>query len=157
MGDYAKNSGNKMVAILPAILRDRGWEAQMELHSIFIHWAKIADASVSGHAEPLKIVKGTLWVEVENSAWLQQLQYQKVALLKSINGFLQGQKIHNIRFVLPQPEKQVKLPEPKIRFQAPTPQALKQFKEMAACIEDEQTREALIHFWYLSKACVREE
>ena len=86
--DVRENQQKRMAAILPGLLRDRGWDAQVELHSIFVAWPKVVDETVSAHAEPQKIVKGTLWVEVENSAWLQQFQFQKMALLNSINGFL---------------------------------------------------------------------
>ncbi|MFV0438583.1 MAG: DUF721 domain-containing protein [Desulfopila sp.] len=144
-------------ALLPAILEDRGWQDQIELHAIFLHWSSVVDVSVSDHAEPLKIVRGTLWLTVENSSWLQQLQYQKVALLESINAFLQGPRIDNIRLVLPQPEQRVKRVAPKVRFQAPAPQMVQQFEEMVAAIDDEPSRQALVRFWYLAKACVREE
>ncbi|SHO51418.1 DUF721 domain-containing protein [Desulfopila aestuarii] len=155
--EVRENKQKRMAAILPGVLRDRGWQAQMELHSIFLQWAKVVDETVSAHAQPLKIVKGTLWVEVENSAWLQQLQYQKVSVLKSINDFFQEKKISDIRFVLPQLSGQEPPKEHKVRFAAPPPEELKRFEEQAASIEDEATRNALVRFWYLSKACIREE
>lgn len=154
--DVRENMKRKMAAILPGVLRDRGWETQIELHLIFPHWAKVVDETTAAHAEPLKIVKGTLWVEVENSAWMQQFQFQKMFLLESINGFLKGAKIHDIRFVLPHSENRPCAEEEKVRFAAPHPDDVKRFEEQAAFIEDEATREALIRFWYLSKACVRE-
>lgn len=155
--DVRENKKKKMASILPAVLRDRGWQAQMELHSIFLQWSRVVDETVSAHAQPLKIVKGTLWVEVENSAWLQQLQYQKISVLKDINNFFQEKRIRDIRFVLPNLSAQQKPKEQKVHFAAPPPDELKRFEEQAACIEDEATREALVRFWYLSKACIREE
>ncbi len=77
---------------MPGVLRDRGWEAKVELHSIFPKWKQVVDETTAEHTEPLKIVKGTLWVEVENSAWLQQFQFQKVFLLKAINTLLKREK-----------------------------------------------------------------
>jgi len=155
--DVRENMQKKMASILPGVLRDRGWKDQMELHSIFLQWAKVVDETVSGHAQPLKIVKGTLWVEVENSAWLQQLQFQKVSLLRSINDYFQEKKIRDIRFVLPQLCGQEPRREHKVRFEAPPPEELKRFEEQAGFIEDEATRNALIRFWYLAKACIRED
>jgi hypothetical protein len=140
---------------LPDVLRDRGWQTQVELHTIFPNWSKVVDETTAAHAQPLKIVKGTLWVEVENSAWLQQFQFQKKFLLKSINGFLRGVEIRDIRFVLPQIEPEPEVAEPQIRFVAPPPDKLQLFEEQVAFIEDKETREALIRFWYLSKACIR--
>lgn len=153
--DVRENMKRQMAAILPAVLRDRGWEAQIELHSIFLHWRRVVDENAAAHAKPLKIVKGTLWVEVENSAWMQQLQFQRVLLLEAVNGFLRGVKIRDIRLVLPQRDEPVKDEEPQVRFSAPPREDVERFEEQAACIEDEETRQALIRFWYLSKACVR--
>ena len=147
-----------MADLLPSVLSERGWQAQLALHSIFLHWRDAVDISISSHTEPLKIVKGTLWVEVENSAWMQQLQYEKKAVLASVNEFLGGEKkIRNIRFVQPQPERQSAKREPKVQFVAPPPEELHRFQEQAGSIGDEAAREALIRFWYLARACVREE
>jgi len=155
--DGRHNRQRRMGAILSGVLHDRGWEAQLALHSIFLHWGKVVDPEVSAHADPLKIVKGTLWLEVENSAWLQQLQFRKVEVLRSINAFLQGPKIRGIRLVLPQVLGPAEPREPLVRFQSPPPEEVQRFREQAACIEDEAAREALIRFWYLSRACVRDE
>jgi hypothetical protein len=153
--EMRENMKRRMAAILPGVLRDRGWEAQVELHSIFPHWAEVVDADTAAHAEPLKIVKGTLWVEVENSAWLQQIQFQKMFLLESINAFLKNARIRDIRFVLPKIERKPPPEEPQLKFVAPPRDELKHFEEQASFIEDEATREALVRLWYLSKACVR--
>ena len=153
--DIRENMQRRMAAILPGVLRDRGWEAQVELHSIFPHWSEVVDETTAAHAEPLKIVKGTLWVEVENSAWLQQIQFQKMFLLESINSFLKNVRIRDIRFVLPTLERKPRHEEPRLKFVAPPRDELKRFEEQAAFIEDEATREALVRLWYLSKACVR--
>jgi hypothetical protein len=156
MSDSKSNIRQNMAAILPGVLKERGWQTQIELHSIFLNWSKVVDDETAAHGQPLKIVKGTLWVEVENSAWLQQLQYRKVALLRSINSFLPGEKIKGLRFVLPQPDRPLGAETVKIRFVPPLPEALRGFEEQAACIEDKETREALVRLWYLAKACVRE-
>jgi predicted nucleic acid-binding Zn ribbon protein len=154
--DWKRNQQRMMAAILPGVMRDRGWQAQIEQHSIFPNWSKVVDETTAAHAEPLKIVKGTLWVEVENSAWMQQFQFQKLFLLETINNFLKNATITDIRFVLPKAEKKMKKDEQKVRFAAPPADDVKHFEEQASFIEDEATREALIRFWYLSKACVRD-
>lgn len=154
--DQRENAKKLMAAILPGVMRDRGWEARLEMHSIFPNWEKIVDETTAIYAQPLKIVKGTLWLEVENSAWMQQFQYQKVMLLRTINAFLKNTKIKDIRFVLPHDSKKKQVEEPKIKFVAPPRDEVKQFEEQVAFIEDEETREALVRLWYLSKACRRE-
>lgn len=154
--EQRKNKKKKMSAILPGVVQHRGWQAQLELHSIFPHWSEVVDETTAAHAEPLKIVKGTLWVEVENSAWLQQFQFQKIFLLRSINSFLKGQKINDIRFVLPRTENREVEEKPPVRFVSPPPDEVKKFEEQTESIEDKETREALVRLWYLTKACVRD-
>ena len=147
----------QMAAILSGVMRDRGWQAQLELHSIFLRWAELVDEEVALHAQPLKIVKGVLWVEVENSAWLQQFGYQKVHILRQLNSVLAGQKLSGLRFVLPQLDGRKKEEQQQLRFSAPPQEEVRHFEEQAAFIEDKAAREALIRFWYLSQACVRDE
>jgi len=154
--DQRENARKLLAAILPGVLKDQGWEARLEMHSIFPNWEKVVDATTATYAQPLKIVKGTLWVEVENSAWMQQLQYQKVMLLRTINGSLKNSKIDDIRFVLPRENRKGQTEEPKVRFVAPPPEELQRFEEQTSFIEDEASREALVRLWYLSKACKRE-
>lgn len=153
----SKKEKEKIVsALLPGIIRDRGWQRQMNLHSIFPNWKDIVEQDAGDHAAPLKIVKGVLWLEVENSAWLQQLQFRKVMLLEAVNGFLKNTSIRDIRFVLPRDSEKAGREEPKIRFVAPPPEEVKAFEKQVAFIEDDKVRESLIRFWYLSKACIRE-
>lgn len=143
--------------ILPGVIRDRGWEMQMDLHSIFPNWKNVVPGDAAQYAVPLKIVKGTLWLEVENSAWQQQLQFQKIMILEAINGFLKKSQIRDIRFVLPSGGEVRKEEEERIRFVSPPPEQVKEFEEQVGFIEDKEVRESLIRLWYLSKACVRDK
>ena len=150
------NKQQAMAAILPGIIRDRGWEVQLDMHSIFISWRQVVDDDTAAHGRPLKISAGVLWVEVENSAWLQQIQFRKTMLLESINRTLTQSKIKNIRFVLPRDDDKPKQPESRIKFVPPPPEEVRRFEEHVAFIADQEAREALVRLWYLSKACIRE-
>ena len=53
-----------------------------------------------------------LWIEVENSAWLQQFQYQTVQLLDVFNQSLKKSQLQGLRFcVAGQEKKKDKEPE----------------------------------------------
>ena len=155
--DSKKDTRQSVSSLLPGIIRDRGWEKQMDLYSIFPRWKDIVSHDAAVHAEPLKIVKEVLWLEVENSAWLQQLQFQKIMLLESLNGFLQKSKLRDIRFVLQHTEDREKGKETAISFRPPPPEKIEEFEKQVAFIRDDKIRESLIRLWYLSQACVREE
>ncbi len=143
-------------AALPGLIRDCGWEIMLDMHSVFSHWQILADEDTAEHAAPLKIVAGVLWVEVENSGWMQDLQYRKPQLLHSINRFLKKSRIRDLRFVLPEGVKQEveKKAEP-IRFIAPPPEKVREFAQQIESINDTASREALMRFWYLAHACQR--
>jgi len=149
-----KKKEKGVAAVLPTLLRERGWEKQLDLHSIFPRWLELVGDEISDHAHPLKIVRGTLWMEVENSSWLQHLQYQKIELLDLLNQSLRLTKLSDIKMVLPVGRKEgVKEPERSVSFVRPDEEKIAAFEQQVSCIADEKCREALMQFWYLSQAC----
>jgi predicted nucleic acid-binding Zn ribbon protein len=157
MKKYITQKGkDSLAASLPGLIRDKGWEKQFDLYFLFLEWDKIVDRATAQHARPLKIVRNVFWVEVDNSSWLQQLQFQKVQILEDLNAALEGSLLKGIKFVLAEkseghPQEQQK----KITFTSVDPVELKAFENQVSIIGDEKSREALVRFWYLSKACRR--
>ncbi len=156
---WQKKKKYKVVSgVLPGLMKDKGWEKQLDLHSIFPRWSELVDPEVSDHAKPLKIIRGVLWLEVENSSWLQQLQYQKLYLLDVLNQSLRISRLTDIKMALPVARKKRKVePDRKIKFVRPDGAKIKAFEEQVGCIADEKCRDALMQFWYLSQACIVEE
>lgn len=144
--------------MLPHLIRDRGWEVQLDLHSVFQNWQKIIDLETSEHCRPLKISRGVLWLEVDNSAWLQQLQFQKHHILDTINATLKKSTLQDIKLSLPKGRSAQKTERgPALRFIPPPVDEVAAFEQQIAFISDEQCREALLRFWYLAHACKSEE
>lgn len=158
MAGARKNRKNDIAGVLPSLLRDNGWEKQLDLHSVFPNWQKLVGNEISEHAQPLKIERGVLWIEVENSSWLQQLQYEKLDLLENLNRFLKLSTLNDIKMILPKGEvwKKATKPSPKVSFVRPSAEKVAAFQRQVACIADEKCREALMQFWYLAEACKRE-
>jgi len=143
--------------LMPQFARNRGWEEQLDLHSVFTHWHTLVAEDVAEHSQPLKIVKKVLWIEVENSAWLQQLQFQTVVLLDILNRSLRLSQFKGLRFVLAEKENNEKAKKkPTLRFVQPPADEIAAFERQVASIPDKDSREALVRFWYLSKACRKE-
>ncbi len=143
--------------ILPQLIRESGWETQLDLHSVFATWRRIVDPETAGHCRPLKIRRGVLWLEVENSAWLQQLRFQKHHLLGTINATLKMSSLQDIKLMLPEGKNPAEaVPARAIRFIPPPPDEVAAFERQISFIEDEECREALLRFWYLAHACRRE-
>lgn len=157
MARNKKNSSVNVAALLPNLVRHKGWEKQLDLHSIFPEWSTLANEDFAEHARPLKIERDVLWLEVENSAWLQQFQYGKYELLADLNDFLRLGQLKDIKMVLPSKKDKLSFnPDEKgqpVCFERPAPEKVEAFQEQVNCIEDEKCREALMQFWYLSNAC----
>ncbi len=149
----------RLSVTLPGIMRDKGWEAKLDQHRVFIDWEHLVDETTATHCRPLKVVKDVLWLEVENSSWMQQFQYQKFFLLETLNSYLKIAHFSDIRFVVEEKKKEEAAPkkEQSIRFIAPSPEKVERFKTQISCIADEPTRESLLRLWYLSQACRRDQ
>lgn len=144
--------------VLPGVVSDQGWAMQLDLHSIFPRWEELVGAEVAEAARPLKVERNVLWLEVANSAWLQQLQYQKLDLLEILNRELRLSRYRDIKMLLCKGDGlPLAMPAPKVRFVRPDEKKVAAFREQIAVIEDEKCREALMQFWYLSQACRSEE
>lgn len=140
--------------VLPTLMREKGWEKQLDFHSIFPRWQELVGEDVSEHATPLKIVRGVLWLEVENSSWLQQLQYQKMELLDILNQSLRLTRFSDIKMILPVGKKEVKKSTGQsVSFVRPDEKKVAAFEQQVSCIADEKCRDALMQFWYLAQAC----
>ena len=140
------------------LARRQGWQEQLDLHSLFLTWPELVDADTAAHAQPLKIERRVLWLEVENSAWLQQLQYQTSVLLEILNKSLKRSKLDGIRLVLvDQVRKKAEPKKAKVRYVRPPVEEQEAFQRHLLTIEDEKIREALMRYWYLAHACQRVE
>jgi hypothetical protein len=103
-----------------------------------------------------------LWIEVENSAWLQQFQYEKIDLLDLLNTHLQVGKLSGVRMVLPKGKSKKsdsgdREADNRVTFVKPDEKSIAAFQSQVDSIQDEKCRESLMRFWYLSQACKRKE
>jgi predicted nucleic acid-binding Zn ribbon protein len=158
MKRYKKDKNKESLAsALPALIRDKGWEKQIDLYSIFTDWGKIVDATTAAHTRPLKIVREILWVAVDNSSWVHQLRFEKLSILEQVNAVLKLSRIKDIKFtVAEKPQDTDQKAKKKVAFSPVDPLELASFEDQAGLIEDEASRKALVRLWYLYKACRRE-
>ncbi len=146
--------------LLPELVRARGWEKQLEHYALFTRWPELVSGDLASYARPLKVERGVLWLEVDNSSWLQQFQYAKVELLDTLNRALSRSTLQDIRMVLPTVRaKDEPVPQPavRLRFVSPDEEKLAGFRGQAEGIADDQCREALVRLWYLAHSCRREK
>lgn len=157
-----KDNQSLLADVLPDLLFDKGWLKQLDLHSIFPKWKELVGEDLGNYAKPLKIERSVLWLEVENSAWLQQFQYDKMVLLDELNRHLQLGKLKDVKMLLPKGKSEkssLKEAETlsKVTFSKPNEESVAAFQRQIESIKDEKCRESLMRFWYLAQACKRKE
>ena len=156
--DHKKVQGKAVSTALADIIKDRGWERKIDQHRIFVDWQSIVEEEIALHAHPLKVVKDVLWLEVENSAWIQQFQYQKYYLLEQLNEHLSVAHFADIRFVVGEKGREPSgQTQQTLAYIPPAPERVEKFRAQISAIEDEDIRESLMRLWYLSQACRKRE
>ncbi len=155
MRDDTQKGPQLLAGLLAGITNSQGWRQQLDTHSLFLHWESIVDPTINTHARPLKIVGNVLWLEITNSAWMQQLQFQKIQLLETVNKTLRLSHLTDIRFILASDRPSENQARPTVRFTQPSPAAQDSFQQQLAGIEDEKIRDSLMSLWYLSHSCQR--
>lgn len=68
--------------VLPAVLKDLRIEARQGEAEIVKVWNSLLDPNITAHAQPANLHKGTLFVNVDNSAWLSEIvRYRRKEIL----------------------------------------------------------------------------
>ena len=146
-------SDQTLESAFAGIIRDKDWEKKFDQHRVFSKWAELVDEETAACARPLKVVNDVLWVEVDNSAWLQQLQFKKPELLDILNDFLRVSYFSDLRFSVG--EKQTSEPRKKeaaVKMVPPSAEEMERFEKQIDFIEDEEIKKAMARLWYVSHA-----
>ena len=60
-----KNSSVNVAALLPSLVRNKGWKSSWICIPFFQRWHNLVNEDFAEHAAPLKIERGVLWLEVK--------------------------------------------------------------------------------------------
>ena len=90
----------KAADILKAVLGDQAARQGENWSSFFRGWAAIAGDDIAAHSQVKDVKRGSVIVEVDHPGWLQMLQLEKAAILKSIQGHYPELEIRDIRCFL---------------------------------------------------------
>ncbi|MBM3824454.1 MAG: DUF721 domain-containing protein [Verrucomicrobia bacterium] len=90
-----KSAGDIMPSVLKAIRMDRR-QTEAEVAKA---WTRLVDPAVAAHAQPAGLAKGTLFVTVDNSAWLSEIvRYRRKEILERLQLAFGKQMIARISF-----------------------------------------------------------
>ncbi len=145
--------------VLSGYTRRRNWQRQLGLNQVFLFWDEVLAPEITAHARP-RVIKGdTLWLEVSDPVWGQQLQFETRTILQCLNGRLkalsEGEcdnlQLRDIRFKLchgpwrPVVETEEIPPPP-----GPVDAARQvEFNQLTAGVEDKDVRETLRRLWLI--------
>jgi predicted nucleic acid-binding Zn ribbon protein len=91
----AKSSGS----VLPTVLKDLGLERRLAERAILKVWHDLIDPDIIAHAHPTGLRKGTLFVAVDNSVWLDEIvRYRRREILERLQHSFGRDLIQRISF-----------------------------------------------------------
>jgi predicted nucleic acid-binding Zn ribbon protein len=85
--------------LLPALLKELRLDARQAEAEIVKVWNSLIDPAVTAHAQPANLHKGTLFVNVDNSAWLSEIvRYRRKEILDRLQNSYGKTVIQKISF-----------------------------------------------------------
>lgn len=85
--------------ILPALMKNLRLEARQSEAEIVKVWNSLIDPSVTAHAQPANLHKGTLFVNVDSSVWLSEIvRYRRKEILDRLQHSFGKSVIQKISF-----------------------------------------------------------
>lgn len=141
-----KDDLTALKGLFSGLYAKKQWASQWHLFHLVKHWPDIAGEQVARLTAPAYFRQDVLWIFVENSAWMQHLQYAKLDLLQQVRLAVPELVITDLRWLLQPlvptvPERTPTPPHPV------PPEKEDAFRGMAASIADKECREALHRLW----------
>jgi predicted nucleic acid-binding Zn ribbon protein len=63
-------------------------------------WDEVVGQTIAHHARPTRIRRGLLFIAVDGSVWMQELQFLKETIRERLNARLGGDVVRDLFFVL---------------------------------------------------------
>ena len=84
---------------LEKVIQNQGLEEGLSQQKAIDVWGEVVGLAVSKNTEAVSAENGLLIIKTINSTWRQELQLQKVNIIKKINKRLEKKTIKDIRFL----------------------------------------------------------
>lgn len=88
-----------LAGIMPGLLAKLGLADAANGWRAIGEWSSLAGPRIARHSRAVRFDSGVLTVEVEGSAWMQELGYLKRELVRKINQHLGSDVVHDVRLV----------------------------------------------------------
>jgi len=81
-------------------LRDLGIQKRLKTEQLIVLWPKIVGPSVAKITNPAQFRNGTLFIDVADHVWMQELKFQEVELIRRLNDALCEPLVRRLFFQL---------------------------------------------------------
>lgn len=82
-----------VAALVARVIEHRGLVEVVRHHRVLIEWTELVGPRVAAAAAPDSLSKGVLGVWVKSSAWLQELRFERDAIIARINEGIGGRPL----------------------------------------------------------------
>lgn len=94
-----KNHSRPLASLLPGVMTELGLDRRRGEAEIIKVWNHLMDPRVTAHAQPAGLHKGTLFVNVDSSVWLDEIvRYRRREILQRLQSAFGPQLIQRISF-----------------------------------------------------------
>lgn len=94
-----RNNANPLASLVPGLLAGLGLDRRREEAEIAKVWNNLMDPRVAAHAQPTGLNKGTLFVSVDSSAWLDEIvRYRRKEILDRLQHSFGRETVKRISF-----------------------------------------------------------
>ena len=94
-----KNHARPLAALLPGVMGELGLDRRRGEAEIGKVWNDLMDPQVTAHAQPTGLHKGTLFVSVNSSAWLDEIvRYRRKEILTRLQHSFGREMVKRISF-----------------------------------------------------------
>ena len=77
-----RNTAKSVATVLPQVVESLGLERRRADAEIVKVWNNLLDPNITAHAQPVNLVRGTLFVSVVQSTWLDEIvRYRRREIL----------------------------------------------------------------------------
>ena len=92
-------TGRTIANVVPQVLKQINLDKKQSDLEVLKVWNNLLDPTITAHAQPANLVRGTLFVNVDNSAWLDEIvRYRRRDILTRLQTAFGPDLIQRISF-----------------------------------------------------------
>lgn len=98
--ERAWRSGEKSLGdLLPKVWENLRLDQKLAESQLLVVWKQAIDPTVAAHAQPVGLVKGTLFVSVDSNVWLSEIvRYRRKEILDRLQTVVGRELVQRISF-----------------------------------------------------------